>query len=159
MLKFGSENKECDNFPFVIEIDDADNVLKILFALPKIGEKGSNVEEDMKDEIKELLKETYPIYPDEKNVYEITFEDYIFYQVRNESYCTYDDYEISKGRHLIIFEKSRLLDYLSTATICCKLDNGDFFPGEWKHYEVSAENQIIDVITCDEPIIRKIDVK
>ena len=39
MLKFGSENKECDNFPFVVEIDDADNVLKILFALPKIGKK------------------------------------------------------------------------------------------------------------------------
>ena len=33
------------------------------------------------------------------------------------------------------------------------------YRGEWKHYEVSAENQIIDVITCDEPIIRKIDVK
>ncbi len=159
MLKFGSENKECGDFPFIINIDDTDNVLKILFALPKIGEKGSDIDEDTKDEIKELLKEAYPIYPDEKNIYEITFEDYIFYQVRNESYCTYDDYEIGKGRHLIIYEKSRLLDYVSTATICCKLDNGDFFPGEWKHFEVSSENQIIDVITCVEPIIRKIDVE
>ena len=159
MLKFGSENKKCGDFPFIINIDDTDNVLKILFALPKIGEKGSDIDEDTKDEIKELLKEAYPIYPDEKNIYEITFEDYIFYQVRNESYFTYDDYEIGKGRHLIIYEKSRLLDYVSTATICCKLDNGDFFPGKWKHYAVSAENQIIDIITCEEPIIRKIDVK
>ena len=56
MLKFGSENKECGDFPFIINIDDTDNVLKILFALPKIGEKGSDIDEDTKDEIKELLK-------------------------------------------------------------------------------------------------------
>lgn len=51
----------------------------------------------------------------------------------------------------IIFERSKLLEYLSTATDACQLDDGSFYPDKWIHYGVYTQNHIIDIISQEEP--------
>ena len=79
---------------------------------------------------------------------EIVFEDYILYQVRNESFCSYDPQETGTGRYLAVFEKSKLLDYLTVTVDAGLLSLCD---APWKHYRISTQNQIIDVIAQAEP--------
>ena len=155
-LEFGGNNDSLGKFAFVLKIEDVDNELKIIFSGCVEGEKGTNIDDDLDENLKQLLKESTPIYPDGDDVYEIVFPNYIIYQVRNESYCSWDDYEIRKGRRLIVFEKSRLLDHFQTVTDACEAGDGDFYPGEWKHYGVHGEDHIIDVITHEKPVIKKI---
>ena len=157
MLEFGAKNIECGELaPFVISInDDMDNLLKIMLSLPSVGGKDSNIEDTGVDKLNELLKNCAPIYPDEGSIYEIMFENYIMYQTRNESYCSWDDYEIRKGNFLILFERSRLLDQLQNITDCQVLDDGSYYPAKWKHYGIVSQNHIIDIISQQEPVITR----
>ena len=149
-IAFGSDNAFLGNCVFALNIDDSDNELKILISGSYEGEKGSEVDETLDDNIIDILKEAVPVYQDENKLYEIIFPNYIIYQVRNESYCSYDESEIRKGRRLIIFEKSKLLGYFGSVTDC------GLYPDEWKHYGVYTEDHIIDVITCEKPIIKRV---
>lgn len=100
--------------------------LKLL--LEKLGKNGEWADKTEKNStLKELFQDATPVYPDVDEVYEITFEDYIIHQTRNESYATYDEYEIRKGNPLIIFEKSRLLDLLPQLTACKSCTDGTFY--------------------------------
>lgn len=157
MINFGTENKELKTLPFLIKsIEEVDNDITFIVSLPIIGEKGTGIEEIEDMEIpglKELSIESRPIYPDENNLYEIVFEDYVLYQTRNESYTSWDDYEIRRGKYFIIFEKSRLLDYVS------QLVETDivhaYYPNGYKHYGIYCQNHIIDIIATKEPIIKR----
>jgi len=157
-LEFGGNNDSLGKFAFVLKIENVDNELKIIFSGCVEGERGTNIDDELDENLKQLLKESTPIYPSADDVYEIVFPNYIIYQVRNESYCSWDDYEIRKGRRLIIFEKSRLLDHFQTITDACQAKDGDFYPGEWKHYGIYGEDHIIDVITHEKPVIKKISM-
>lgn len=87
-----------------------------------------------------------------KGIYEIIFEDYILYQVRNESFCVYDSEEIRKGDVFIIFEKSKLLERLSNPPenllIGCHKQ-------QYRHYGIYCGDYIIDIVAFNEPKIRK----
>ena len=65
----------------------------------------------------------------------------------------WDNYEIQKGKYFIIFEKSRLLDYLPQ--IVEKEIVEAYNPNGWKHYGIYCQNHIVDVIASEEPKIRK----
>lgn len=155
MIVFGKENTEISMMPFLVKmIEEEDNVVKFIVALSVQGEKGTGVNDIVIPEMNKLLHETTPIYPDESNMYEILFENYIFHMTRNESYASWNDYEIRNGNYFIIFDKSRLLDYLpqiieSEIVDACH-SNG------WRHYGIYCQNHIIDVITAEEPKIKKI---
>ncbi len=162
MLEFGTENKEITEnskcAPFALSIEDNDdNCLKIVIALSKSGKQGEGAEElfiKNNKKLNELLMDSYPVYKDTDNVFEITFESYIIYQCRNESYTVWDDYEMRKGNYLIIFERSRLLDYYKNTIF-----DGDFdkVKQNRKHYGIYTENHIIDVISNEPPVIAKIN--
>lgn len=107
--------------------------------------------------INELLVNATPLYPNSLKTYEIIFDHYILYQTRNESYCSWDNYEIRNGKYFIIFSKSRMLDFLLQITDCEKLEDGTAYPGEWKHFGIYCQNHVIDIISCNEPTIRQID--
>ena len=119
MIKFGGENKEinekCKGAPFLLSLEDnPDNVLRVVIAFPMEGGEGERLEdfpEKLREKADDMLIHSKPVYEDMDQVYEIIFEDYIIYQNRNESYTCWDDYEIRKGNYLIIFDRSRLLDY------------------------------------------------
>lgn len=161
MLEFGTENKEITEnvkgAPFVLSIEDnGDNCLKIVIALPKKGRQGEGAEELLvKDnkKLNDLIMNSYPVYEDMDNVFEITFERYIIYQCRNESYTAYDNSEIRKGNYLIIFEKSKLLNYYKDVIFDYDFDKEK---QNRKHYGIYTENHIIDVISNDPPVISKI---
>ena len=148
---FGKENSCLGRFPFVLNIHDSENILKINLSGCVDGEKGTDIGECPNAKLAEALKDSTPVYPDKDNVYEITFSEYVIYQVRNELYCTLDDYCIGKGNKLVIYERSRLLDYYNSVTPCAGL-----FAGKRKHYAIESEFHIIDVISLAEPTIKKI---
>ena len=95
-----------------------------------------------------VLAHCTPLLPDTAETMEIVFEDYVLYQVRNESFCSYDPQEIGAGKYLAVFEKSKLLDYLTVTVDAGLLSLCD---APWKHYRISTQNQIIDVIAQEEP--------
>lgn len=154
MLEFGTDNPICGNqAPFVLGIsDDADNTLRISIAISVIGTEGVGAENIEDSRVQVVLSNKRPVFPDKRHSYEIVFERYIMYQVRNESFCSRDSYEICKGKYLLIFERSRLLDQLQMITDC-QFDNGSYYPGKWKHYGIYTQNHIIDVVSQYEPVV------
>ena len=81
--------------------------------------------------------------------WEIIFENYILYQVRNESFCSYNAAEVRTGKYLAVFTQSKLLEYLPMAVDAGLLEHTE----PWKHYGISTQNQIIDVIAQADPVI------
>lgn len=160
MLEFGESNVEFDgHFPFLVSLQDGtDNELRIVLAIPFIGERGTMIDDDMNNkQIKRILEEAYPIIPDMRYQYEILFRNYILYQIRNESFTSSDVEEIRRGYCLLIFEKSKLLKYLETATDVQQFSDGEYYPDKWLHYGVLTGNHVIDIISSESPIIRRIE--
>lgn len=157
MIAFGQQ--DSGNGPFLVSLSEEDeNGLKLVVSLSCTGEIGENADDMGIPALGELLRKSRPILPDEKQTYEILFERYILYQTRNESFTSWDNYEIRNGTYFIIFEKSRLLDALPLLTDCQILSNGTPYPGIWKHYGIYCQNHIIDVISCYPPEIRKLKI-
>ena len=93
------------------------------------------------------------IQASENERYEIQFDDYVMYTVRNESYTAWDDYEIRKGNYLVKFDRSRLLDYYGEVII----HTADYsWPHVKKHYGVYTETHIIDVLASQKSVIKKL---
>lgn len=161
MIIFGEENSGLeDNAPFLAELsEEEDNRLRIKIALSVLGESGEIASDDEfigNEKIAKLISGSTPIYPDYDSIYEIIFDNYIMYQVRNESYAAWDNYEIRKGKHFVIFERSILLDYLSVFTDCQILSDGSYYPDLWTHYGICCQNHIIDIAAVKAPEIRRI---
>lgn len=130
MIEFGSDNDECKKYPPYIvsckEAIGADEPSNTLIIEIELG-CGS--------------------------FYKIIFEDYMLHLTRNESYTAWDEYDIRKGLHFIIFERSRLLDMLDTL-ILHTVDHS--WPGIGRHFGIYTFEHIIDVISANDPIIKKI---
>ncbi|MDE5883459.1 MAG: hypothetical protein K2H29_00020 [Oscillospiraceae bacterium] len=157
MIKFGNENINLKHAPFLIKTEENNNnCIRFIISFACEGEKGSDTNAMGINRLGEILSKTTPIYPNKNEVYEILFEEYILYQTRNESYCSFDDYEIRQGNYFIIFEKSRLLDVLPVMTDCQILSDGIAYPGKWTHYGIYCQNHIIDVISHHEPTMKQV---
>lgn len=160
MIEFGKEHGNLIYAPFLVKAEENDNnCVRFIVSLAREGEKGSNISDMGIKGLEKILRKATPIYPAENEVYEIMFEQYILYQTRNESYCSYDDYEIRQGKYFIVFKKSRLLDSLPAITDCQISSDGVAYPGEWVHYGIYCQNHIIDIISHNKPIIRKLKSK
>lgn len=145
-----------DHAPFLVSLSDGpDNELRIIISPASIGEVGSRNVEPTDSILHGILSKCSPITPAKNERYEITFENYIIYQNRNESWATYFPEEIRCGTFLIIFEKSRLLDNLCEITDVGQLASGAWYPGPWKHYGVYTQNHVIDVISHCHPVVTR----
>ena len=156
-LVFGIDDKERFA-PFLISSSEKEgNGISFTIALSKCGKKGELLDDNEGgNAVSVLLRKATPIYPDECKVYEIIFEDYILHLVRNESYTSYDDYEVFTGKHFVVFEKSRLLDMLPQLTDCAAYKDGSFYPKEWTHYGLCCQDHVIDIISCSKPAVKKL---
>ena len=93
---------------------------------------------------------THEIVSDDRCfAYEIIFDQYVAYSVRDESYADLDEYEETTGRLACIYTKSRFLDYVRAGTIA-----NDDYPGPITHYGFMCLNHIVDVAALEAPEIR-----
>ena len=82
----------------------------------------------------------------------VGFKEIVFYQVVDESYCTWDDYEVRDGKDkLQELSKSRYLDFVN--------ENFPFYSAlerKGAHYRLITSNEVIDVISYDKPMITEL---
>ncbi|EKU71561.1 hypothetical protein [Selenomonas sp. F0473] len=156
MIEFGSKNEEVGrSAPFLISTEEGEeNEIKFVVALAAEGEKGTNIDDMGIPKLGALLKDSVPLYPSEKVVYEILFDEYLIHQTRNESLTRWDDYEIRQGKYFILFEKSRFLDYMDI--VVERVIAKAYWKKGWKHYGIYCQNHIIDIISPSIPAIRKV---
>jgi hypothetical protein len=80
-------------------------------------------------------------------VFEITWDSYIAYSVRNESYAQSGS-DAFEGHLFRLCSKSHFLDYVASATIATS-----DYPGPFRHWSISCLNHVVDVVSQVEPII------
>ena len=148
--------------PFLVSLSDGvQEELHIVIAAAEVGEVDDNIPdlEDMDEATRQVLRgilnDTRPIEINERCLFEICFHDYIIYQIRNESFCSFDPHEVRHGKSLITFEKSKLLSHLTDITDAQQLDDGSFYPDRWVHYGIYTQNHVIDVVSHCPPIISR----
>ena len=152
MIKFGKKYKN-DNMPYILNINDnVDNVLKIIVSLPYSGEKGSEASNTGNKDLDEILKEAYPVLIDYNEIYEITFESYIMYQTRNESFAYLDENSKVLGEYFTIIKNSSYLKMVKNITFY-----NDIFDNKYMHYGIFSWNHVIDIISAEEPKIAKLE--
>ncbi len=152
MIKFGKKYKN-DNMPYILNINDnIDNVLKIIVSLPYSGEKGSEASNTGNKDLDEILKEAYPVLIDYNEIYEITFESYIMYQTRNESFAYLDENSKVLGEYFTIIKNSSYLKMVKSITFY-----NDIFDDKYMHYGIFSWNHVIDIISAEEPKIVKLE--
>jgi hypothetical protein len=95
-----------------------------------------------------LIKDTYAIDTSEKSrLVEIRFSEPIAWQLVDESFTAFDDYEVRDDRFALqVLSRSKYLDYV-------RANHGWFedMRGPAKHYRVWTENEVVDVIACVPP--------
>jgi len=109
------------------------NILKIIVTLPLLGEKGSEVSNIGNKELDEILKESYPVLINYNEIYEIVFENYIMYQIRNESFANPDENSKILGKYFMIIKNSSYLKMVKNITFYNDIfDNKYFFYFIWR---------------------------
>ena len=152
MIKFGKKYKN-DNMPYILNINDnIDNVLKIIVSLPYSGEKGSEASNTGNKDLDEILKKAYPVLIDYNEIYEITFESYIMYQTRNESFAYLDENSKVLGEYFTIIKNSSYLKMVKNITFY-----NDIFDDKYIHYGIFSWNHVVDIISAEEPKIVKLE--
>jgi len=83
--------------------------------------------------------------------FEVVWDSYISYAVRNESYCTWDREEEWSGNAFRVYSKSKFLDFIAGGTFA-RAD----YPGPFVHYEILCSDHIIDVASEHPPTVRRV---
>ena len=146
-----------DHIPFLISLEEnGDNELHIVLSAAVVGEKTPDMTDglaaDISAPVADVVSKYRPILPGNRTI-DIRFDNYILYQVRNESYVSFDRTEARQGKYLCIFAESKLLAYLETVTDVQRGENGSTYPGPWRHYGIRTQNQIVDVVSHFEPMV------
>ena len=142
-----------DRAPFLSALEESpDNELHIRINAAFVGEGESGMPDGLSDPVADVVSKCRPIRPSGR-VIDIRFENYILYQVRNESFCHFEHKSVRQGNYLATYEKSGLLEYMLTVTDVQQGDDGSFYPAPWKHYAVFTQNQVIDIISHCEPVL------
>lgn len=132
MIGFGENNKEFGKMPpYLISceeiISDDDNFSSNALLIRLITDSGIKIQ--------------------------IEIKSYIMHLTRNESYTVWDNYEIRKGNYLVIFEKSRLIDFYD---LVISHTQDYSYPGKGTHYGIYTCDHIIDIIADSTPIVTQI---
>jgi hypothetical protein len=83
--------------------------------------------------------------------YQLVFESYVAYSVRNESFTIRDDDEKWTGRLFCTYERSKFLDFVREGTIA-----SEEHPGPITHYGINCANHIVDVAAVTVPQVQRI---
>lgn len=145
-----------DFAPFMLSLSEGeDNRLSVKIALSYAGKPCELTDLDEPHPVlRGIMNISRPILPDKKHTYEIVFEDYIIYQIGNESYCSGDPADKFTGKYFRIYESSALLRRLGDFSDAQALEDGSFYPGKWRHFGIVTQNHIIDVISASESVVK-----
>jgi hypothetical protein len=101
-----------------------------------------------------VIRNTYPIDTSlTSKLVSIRFPQYVAWQVVNESFTTFDEYEQRDDTGFLqTLERSKYLDYVNA-------NHGWYIDviGSGKHYRIWTESEVIDVVACTEPVIDEIE--
>ena len=87
---------------------------------------------------------------DKSRLYEIRFSRFVTWQVVNESFSSFDEYEMRDDTGTLqSLSRSKYLDYVNEHHGWYK----DVI-GPAKHYRVWTENEVVDVVACEPPTIQ-----
>ncbi len=110
MISFGNERENINSAPFLIKaVEKQENSITFMVSFARKGEKKAGTDDESIPLLNEILADSAPLYPDANSTYEITFEDYILYMTRNESYTSWDRYEIRHG----IYCQNHIVDIIT----------------------------------------------
>jgi len=87
----------------------------------------------------------------ESRAFEVLWENYVAYSIRNESFVRVDHDEIYDGIRFRVYSKSNFIDYVARATFA-----SNEYPGPTQHHELICEDHIIDVIALTAPRARRL---
>lgn len=142
-----------DHMPFLVSLEEnGDNELHIILSAAVVGENTPDMADGLSAPAADVVSKYRPILPGNKSI-DIRFDNYIMYQVRNESYASPDRTEVKYGKYLCVCAESKLIDYLDAVTGVQRCDDGSIYPGPWRHYGIRTQNQIIDVVSHFEPMV------
>ena len=142
-----------DRAPFLSVLEESpDNELHIRINAAVVGEMKPEMLDGLSEAVASVVAKCRPIQPSSR-VIDIRFENYIMYQVRNESFCHFEPKSTRHGNYLATYEQSKLLEYLSVATDVQQGDDGSFYPAPWVHYAIFTQNQVIDIISHCAPVL------
>lgn len=142
-----------DRAPFLSVLEESpDNELHIKINAALVGEMEPETLDGLDQPVASIVAKCRPILPSGR-VIDIRFENYIMYQVRNESFCHFEPKSTRHGNYLATYEQSKLLEFLSVATDVQQGIDGSFYPAPWTHYSIFTQNQVIDIISHCEPVL------
>lgn len=141
---------------FLSEISEPEeNSLRLVIEEGRLGKPITEKDldkptDEVEETINSILSGGFPVDTNEDCfAYEIIFETYIAYSVRNESFCEWNEEEIFTGKLFRKYSKSLYLDYIKVSTFASK-----DFTGEFSHYGIIAAHHNIDIASEVEPKIR-----
>ena len=93
-----------------------------------------------------------PIVADGRSaLYEVVFDHYVAYSVRNEGYTVEDAAEAFSGKVAGMYANSRFLDYVRHATIAASVEEAPYV-----HYGFKCLNHIVDVVAFGAPVVSRL---
>ncbi len=141
---------------FLAEIcEQEENSLRIIVEEGRLGEQiTKNDLKKASNEIEEAINSvrlgSYPVIIDGSCCkYEITFNTYIAYFVRNESYSNFDESSNFSGKFFGTYLSSQFLDFLKISTWAT-----EDYPGKFNHYGLFTEHSIVDIASVSDPEIK-----
>ncbi|MDH4987911.1 hypothetical protein QEZ47_20795 [Aminobacter anthyllidis] len=81
--------------------------------------------------------------------WQLTWDSYVAYAVRNESYWQSDSRPDCDDR-LLVRSQSAFLDFVGASTFA-----SDDFPGKYSHWELICADHVIDVVSTSGPYIER----
>ena len=83
--------------------------------------------------------------------FEVVWDSYIAYAVRNESYCNWDEGEAFPGDGVIqLYSASKFLEFVANGTIA-----SSDYPGPFVHYQIVCSDHVVDVASEHPPTVRR----
>jgi hypothetical protein len=87
----------------------------------------------------------------ESRHFELRWNDYVAYVVRNESFCAAEPWEPPMVNHLERRFDSAFLKFVSTTTFA-----DDDYPGPLQHWALTTLNHCVDVVSVQPPQVQQV---
>ena len=149
MVDFFDEINELEYLYLTSVTEPSDNQLIIKIKAATV----SNEEEDLFIDEKNLGPVRAISSDGSGSEYELFFKSYGSYSITNESFTALNKNDERIGRLFCVYSKSNYLDYIRETTL---VNYTYDYNNTLGHYALNCLNHIVDIVSMDEPVIRRI---